>query len=255
MKEVFIETSTSEVIAGNIFETEPTISEHTKNYIILMVHGYPENDCSEQSYFKQISQMLIKREMPHIRFDFRHCGQSGGTSSKFTLRSARDDITTVVNWARTKGYKKFGIIAEGLGAGISLLNYPSHFSFNIFSWPVFDFRHVVMQNFDLLNQKKFLEDNGYLMYEDFKVGKFLLEEMLEVRLDRFMQKINAPTLILHGAKDAKFPITQLDLVREHFGSRRVDLTSFEDGQTYLPDERHRKACLVHIGHFLDKYAV
>ena len=63
-----------------------------------------------------------------------------------------------------------------------------------------------------------------------------------------------PTLILQGVRDEITPIETLDLARGHIRSKRLEITTFHDGEHGLHKLNHRKSMFFHITQFIEKFA-
>lgn len=219
-----------------------------------MMHGFPSVECGRHSLFLETEDYLNRIGIDTLRFDFSHCGKSDGHVRDFKLSTARHDFRAIIMWAHKKGYDDFGVVAEGLGATIALVNSASPVRFFILAWPVLNLRLLMEEHYKVVEQKELLEREGHILCENQKIGRKLLDEMIALKIEPHLGMISAPTLVLHGVLDDKISIAHLDIARENLASKRLDITAFQDGGHGLEDERHRKACQTHIRHFLERYA-
>jgi pimeloyl-ACP methyl ester carboxylesterase len=92
--------------------------EHFKNSsdtVIIICPGF--YNSKDNRWMQKTVQMLMP-QYDVIIFDLRGHGKSGG---KFTWSSKEDiDVKTMIDYAKTQGYKKIGIVAFSLGAASAI---------------------------------------------------------------------------------------------------------------------------------------
>ena len=241
-EDIFIETPSGEAISVLVNKpVEATVDGHDKT-LILMIHGFPGHKYSHNDFFGGLERELAESGFHIARFDFRGCGASDGRSEDFSLASASQDIKTMHLWAKEQGYERFAYVAEGLGASLALLNMPENLAFMILAWPVLD-----PCGFE--EQKTEYELSDSVM----KVSRKLVESLKNTDMAKALNNIDAPVLIMHGAKDEQVPVEQLEFVRKHFQGPRAEITTFEDGGHGLAELPHRRMIFHHTRAFAGRY--
>lgn len=221
--------------------------------LFIMVHGFPGSKTSHDNLFAQVTDCIDQKNYHSLCFDFRGCGESQGRQEDFTLASAAEDLENVLGWAKNKGYSKFVFIAEGLGASIVATNLPAEAICMVMFWPMIDMPNIAKTLF----QSEAIEEQwlkaGYLLQDKDRIGIEFIQHLQKANISPFLKDLSRPALIMHGAEDEVSPIGQLDLIRKHAGSRRIEITTFHDGVHGLPNPRQRKMVFYHMMQFIEKY--
>jgi pimeloyl-ACP methyl ester carboxylesterase len=250
-----------EILAGNKAYIRAAYSKPTEEsmalrdeLLVLMVHGFPGDKNVHGNLFLDLEFLLRDKGYHTLRFDFRGCGESDGREEDFTLSSAGEDFQNVLFWAKDQGYKRFITIGEGLGGAFCLLNIDHHSVCSILLWPYLDLPHIAKTLF----RPEAIEEQslkaGYILIGGKRIGIDLIKEMQKHDIVFAMKEAKIPLLVLHGAEDKTSPIEQLDLLRAHVGPKRLEITSFHDGEHGLTGLNHRKTMYYHIIQFIEKYA-
>jgi pimeloyl-ACP methyl ester carboxylesterase len=233
--------------------TEESVAERDE-LLIVMVHGFPGDKNVHGNLFLDLEFLLRDKGYHTLRFDFRGCGESDGREEDFTLSSAGEDFQNVLFWAKDQGYKRFVTIGEGLGAAFCLLNIDEQTACSILLWPYLDLPRIAKTLF----RPEAIEEQwlkaGYILKDGKRIGINLIKEMQKHDIVFAMKEAKIPMLVMHGAEDKISPIEQLDLLRAHVGSKRVEITSFLDGEHGLSGLNHRKTMYYHVTQFIEKYA-
>lgn len=233
--------------------TEDSLAE-MEELLIIMLHGFPGDKNAQGNLFHDLEFLLRDKGYHTLRFDFRGCGESDGRSEDFNLTSAGEDYANIISWAWEKGYKRFLTIGEGLGAVIPVL-YPKEEVFaGVMLWPFLDLPRIAKTTYRPEQIEEQWIKAGYILKDDQRVGISLIKEMQGMNMPVRLRETKVPILVMHGAEDEISPIDQLDLLRAHAASRRVEITSFHDGTHGLPALNHRKTMYYHIQQFIEKYA-
>lgn len=221
--------------------------------LIVMVHGFPGHKASNNDLYGDLEFLLADKGYHMLRFDFRGCGESDGKQEQFSIASAGEDFINVMQWAKGKDYKRFIFIGEGLGGTISLMNLGLNTQALVLLWPVLNVKDYYEQNFRNRELDADGKARGYIDHEGNKYGLEFLLEMKKTSMNEKLRDAFMPTLILHGALDNKIPVSQLDMARDHMNARRLEITTFHDGEHGLQKLNHRKMMFYHILQFVEKY--
>lgn len=232
----------------------PMLQERERT-LVVMAHGFPgSHKEAHRDLFGDMELAFGEFGFHTIRFDFRGCGKSEGREEKLTLSSAREDFAAILSWAERKGFEQFIYIGEGLGAAVCLQSLQENVRMLLLFWPVIDLSGHVHRHFQVDDQDNIPDSTGYITAGDHRIGLALIREMLETDLKPCLKGLSIPILAQHGAQDNIVPVEHLDILKNAVEARRVDITTYQDGNHGLTDARHRKMIFFHIGQFIEKYA-
>lgn len=215
---------------------EETIVDAAKT-LIIMIHGFPGHKAAHSDLYGDLQSILTEQGRHTLRFDFRGCGQSQGEEGSFTLKAGVEDLNSIINWAKTQGYKEFIFISEGFGTTIAMLARVLQLKAHIMLWPA-------------INPKAL----GDMHEQSGRYPKGFIKSLQAVKIGPHIREIVKPTLILHGTADNISPVQQLDLVRKHAGAKHIEIMTFHNGKHGLPEMSERKALFSQIEQFLNKHA-
>ena len=260
MKQDAIEftSNNGQILRGNYQKPYACAEDITDPTLMIFCHGFPgAHKDSHRRLFEQLQNICALAGIHSLRFDFRGCGKSDGDSGDFTLPHACEDMMQVYGWAMSQGYTRFMLSAEGLGSLPALMTLREGVRCLAFFWPVFDPRQYAIQHFQAENYRELFEketeERHHVQIESTAVALSLIKELYQLDLTPFMNKVNMPALIQHGALDAQVPIENIDLARRHFRNRRIELTTYQNGAHGILPESQRKHLLFHYEQFVTKY--
>ena len=254
-KNIEVESENGEIIRGSYQEPFQLHGDLLNPTLMIFCHGFPQSHMKAYNdLFSKLQNTCAKNGMFSVSFDFRGNGTSDGAQENFTLKSALQDLQAIQKWARGKELNKFMVTGEGLGATISLLGLTEDIYAGIFFWPVFNTEDYANRNLDAVKHQANLDKDGYVNTDKGKIALPLLKELHDLDLTQAMNNVHYPCLIQQGAEDKIVPIEHLDMASAHFRSRRIELTSYQDGTHGLMKENHRKNLMYHYDQFIKKYA-
>lgn len=224
-----------------------------ENLLLVMIHGFPGDKTVHNNMFNDLIFLLNDKSYHLLRYDARGCGGSDGRQEDFTLEQANEDLQNVLHWAEGKGYTRFVLIGEGLGAALAMMNLSKAVSCAVLLWPFLDLPRIAGHVFKADNLQDDWKKAGYMMMGKTRVGLKFIEELHQASLVKQLRKLETPLLVLHGAQDKVSPIDQLDLLRAHGSTRRIEITGFHDGEHGLTKPNHRRAMFYHMLQFIEKY--
>lgn len=230
----------------------PKARERSKT-LILFSHGFPGDMSHHEDLFGLLSSLLVGAGFHTLRFDYRGCGKSDGRPEHFTLGSANEDFKTVTNWAEKQGYKHIIYIGEGLGATLCLMNLDLNVRALVLFWPIFNTNNYYEHTFAGPEIRIGFDDERTIEHKDHKISAYYLHELKKTDISYAMKEVVMPTLIMHGAKDKDVPMSQLDTARSQLASKRIEITTFHDGEAGLSKPNHRKVLSYHVMQFIEKY--
>ncbi len=250
-QKIYIQTNDEERMVAYHSHPDDSTPAVAGGALIMMIHGFPGNSASHDKLFDELSESLIKQGFHTLSFDFSGCGESEGQEKNFSLEKASLDFRSVLGWTKAQGYESYIYIGEGLGATLGIMNYHKYVSAMVMLWPILDLKKHVELHFKSLTDET--EDVGFTVRNGHQIGFDLVKELEETDLADKIAKITEPVLIMHGADDDVVPIDHLDVIREHASGRRLEITSFQDGNHGLTQSNHRHAMAYHIKQFVERY--
>ncbi|MCB1563289.1 MAG: hypothetical protein KDJ75_06920 [Alphaproteobacteria bacterium] len=231
-----------------------SLTDELEKTLVIMLHDFPGDKAGADNLYVKLESMFLGKGLHTLRFDFRGCGESGGLEENFTFKSACEDVQSVLEWAKEKkGYDRFILVAEGFGASVGIASMQETILFQILMWPILDFFQMAENVFHASGFEKKAGGKEFITLEDHKIGRALVEELVEADLEPFFETVEVPTLIMHGVEDKISPVEQLEIVRTRFQSPRIEITTFHDGEHGLAKPAHRKVMFYHVMQFIEKY--
>jgi hypothetical protein len=192
-----------------------TYSKNPTKTCIVLCHGMTV-DKDEGGIFTNLARKLVQEGFTVFRFDFRGHGESEGKSIDMTIAGEKEDLSSTIEFLKSKGYEKFGILAASFGGGASTLYVAEHQDIikTFVLWnPIIDYHSILKPELPwpkkYFNEKAMekLEKQGYIEIGSlhFKAGKKLFEEMKILKLWEKIKDIKIPILFVHGNKDTYVP--------------------------------------------------
>lgn len=205
--------------------------------LVILVTGAKENRTNVSYYGVLIAKELISQNYNVIMYDSRATGESGGDHITFGLKESQD-ITKVVEYAQSKGFKpqNIAVIGDSLGA-ISLLLDAKNLS-DIGAIISDSSASEIRTSVEKILQK---ENNVPAIFNP--GAFFFLKVLYGIDIDvikpiSVVQEVpNRVFLFLHGAKDSTIPVTEAKdlLSKANPKSKLVIFPNGEHVETYKSD--------------------
>lgn len=222
--------------------------------LVVMVHGFPGHKHYHDDLYPHLATSLLDKGFHSLMFDFRGCGESDGHHQDFTFDIANEDFQNILSWAKDLNYEHFIFIGEGLGATFCAMNHEESVIGSVFLWPMVDLPLIAENVFHASKVADEFKKAGYTLTETDRISTDFIESLEKTDITGYLENASGPTLVMHGARDEVSPISQLDLIRNHSKSGRIDITSFHDGIHGLTALNHRKVMFYHITKFIERYS-
>ena len=189
--------------------SKPTES---KERITILCHGFSSGKDRPSSV--AVSRVIESCGVPTLRFDFFGHGESEGKFEEITISRAVDDILNAIRFVESKGYKRIALFCSSFG-GISSIMAASktdRLAVLILKSPVSDYEEEERK----AKGNKGIEEwkrRGYAFEEASEGSKLRLnysffEDFRNNNGYKAAEKIEIPTLIIHGDHDKEVPIEQ-----------------------------------------------
>ncbi len=186
-------------------------TDNKEQPIIILCHGF--NSSKDSRSYITLEELFNKKNISTFRFNFYGHGESEGKFENITISEAVDDILQAIEFLKRLGYKKIGLFGASFG-GISALNAAAETN-DLFvlglKCPVGNYkeRELEVKGKEYIDQWK---EKGYVI-KDGKGGQHKLNYTFFEDFDnndgyKAAEKINIPTIIVHGDADVKVPLEQ-----------------------------------------------
>lgn len=225
--------------------------------LILMVPDYPDAHglTKPDGFYAECARVFAEADCPTMRFDFRGCGDSSGAEKDLCIETAVQDLKAVIHWAKAKhGHDRIAIMAAGLGCAVTVTAYdPDIISHVVFLWPVLRPMETPLHAIDSKDHKDFMTDNDMTVIDGCVVGLKLANELRQMDLVPYLQKIRAVTQLQQGTADSYSPYDTVEAMRAHIPGLR-DFCVFEGGEHALPKRTMRRHAMQNALFFINKYS-
>lgn len=192
--------------------------------LVVMAHGGPGGDKrGPLGLFDALAEEVDRQlGLASLRFDFLGYGESDGTPLDMTVRSRAEELGSVVAWTRDRGYRKLALIAESLGGSVALRAVGLEFDVLVLLWPAVKLAETDLRAYFAPEKERELAENGFILDGKIPVSAEFVRECRELDLAPSLDRIVAPTLIVHGDADSCVPVAQAVLAHERLrGPKRL----------------------------------
>ena len=181
------------------------------NAILIMCHGFT-GDKYEWGRFPKLAQSLNKERIDALTFDFTGSGENERVP--ITLSKQIQDVESVYNWVKNKGYEEITVLGLSFGGRTVLgANLPGIKAYVFWAPAIF-----VQSSEDQRDWFKDL-DKGPVKIpssgdgEPIIIDLSFVTEFAKLRVKPALKKLDSPTLIVQGTSDESVP---LELTRKAF---------------------------------------
>jgi pimeloyl-ACP methyl ester carboxylesterase len=214
----------------------------------VLLHGAGA-DRHEDGFFDRLAPILWSNNITTLRVDLRAHGNSEGTRQSITLTGILNDIVAIVSEARSISSCSCHLIAASFSGGLAAFYAATRDirSLTLIN-PVLDYKlrllggkaywvgdHLTAEGLSELRERGYLDHLGV-----FGISSCLLNELPWIDPLSIAERLQCPTLVLHGNADHKVPYS----ISKGFVERlqRGKMITFEgaDHELVWPgDEGHR----------------
>jgi len=182
--------------------------------LIVLVHGFTGTIDGPGGLFVRLAEELSSRNFAALRFNFRYTTEDFSQFHKMTIKGEVSDLKLIIN-EMSKRFSKIGLVGESMGGLICVLAYNEKINclpVGLVLWypAVFQRETDLGKRFLSKEAEKELKETGFIKGKKsdgrkYKVGKKFVEELKTLNVVPHLEKIQSPTLIIHGENDAVVP--------------------------------------------------
>ena len=184
--------------------------QHTNpQKIIILCHGFT-GDKSERGKFDKVATALYKAGFSVFRFDFSGCGESD--DAPILINTEVEDLNTVLQLIRSKGYAQLGLLGYSLGGLVSLKVKDPAIKSRVLWAPVTNKKEYYEQKFTQEQQLQ-LKNHGHFILNrprkwrtKWHIPQQMILDRSNINQKQLLSGIMEPTLIIHGSFDKGIPI-------------------------------------------------
>lgn len=184
---------------------------------IVLVHGGGVTR-DEGGFFTRLATGLAEAGVAALRYDLRGHGESDGAQQDATLAGHLNDIAVALQHVReTTGATRVSLLGTSFGGGLAAYyagTRPAELHRLVLLNPQLNYQNRYIEqkpywDCDHLNDKMAaqLAEQGFIAHSPtVKHGRAFLNEVFWIRPLDVLDKITAPTLLVHGTQDTFVPV-------------------------------------------------
>jgi len=208
-KKITITNNFGENLIG--LESIPSINEKEKYPTVILVHGFGVTK-EENGMFDDLAKNLSEAGFMIYRFDFSGCGESQGDYSETSLTKLKDDLSKILSFVQSQPKvddSRIGILGQSLGTATTITLEPN-VKCLILMGSVAHPKETLIEIFgDSYNPNGIstrLRSSGRVT----KIKPQFWKDFENHNLLESITKIHCPILFIHGGKDNKVPVSEME---------------------------------------------
>jgi pimeloyl-ACP methyl ester carboxylesterase len=170
--------------------------------IIIMSAGFT-GDKSMNGRFEKIAEKFCEAGYGVIAYDYCGCGESD--DEILTPENAVQDLLSVIEYAKHRGYSRIGLYGQSYGGLVSLRAYSKDISAIVLVGAV---TGIIKYDWKIHYSEKELEElkrTGYMMIKKESgvrdvviINREMLEDFDQINQEDLFRKVKCPVLVIHG---------------------------------------------------------
>ena len=189
------------------------LPERKTNSLIILVSGFTiTKDGPAGGLWIKLASKLVSKNFVTLRFNYRFTTDDFTQFHKMTIGGEVSDLKLIIN-EMSKRYDKIGLVGESMGGLICVLAYNEKIKCLVLWYPgIFQRETDLGKRFLSKEAEKELKETGFIKGKksdgrEYKVGKKFIEELKTLNVIPYLEKIQSPTLLIHGENDAVVPFS------------------------------------------------
>lgn len=181
--------------------------------IIIFVHGFTGDMNGPDDLFVKLSEELQWEWFSVCRFDFRWWWMSWGDFIDMTIVNQKKDLEWVIGYIQDQWYSSISILWESMWwTVIWTLDDLNIFDSIVFWYSAFDLLDTDLEELLLSEKwKKEFSEKWYVDCDWFKIWKAFRDEFVDIKIDKELEEIKVPVLLLHWDKDGDVNFKQSEV--------------------------------------------
>ena len=208
MQKIFFNNSKGDKLCGLL-----SIPDSAKDMIAILCHGHSSSKNSKS--WTALEPILLANNISVFRFDFYGNGESEGKFEDSDVTETTDDILRAIDYVKALDFKRIVLVGSSFGGLSSIIaaSKSKDLYALVLKSPVSDYHEVDFQRLGQQGLQDWKEKGviGYA-YAEPSSGLLLnysfVEDYLKYDAYTAAEKIEIPTLIVHGAMDSEVPFSQ-----------------------------------------------
>lgn len=207
-KKVSILNENNEKLVG--IETTPSI-EKEKYPTVILAHGFGVTK-EESGMFDNIAQNLSEAGILVFRFDFSGCGESEGDYSETSLSKLKSDLSKILEFVKSQpkvDTSRIGILGQSFGTATTITLEPKVkclIMMGSIAYPKETLIELFGEGYNPDGISTRVRSNGTIT----KVKPQFWKDFESHHLLESIKKIHSPILFIHGEKDDKVPLSEME---------------------------------------------
>jgi len=177
--------------------------------IVILVHGHSSNKNTKS--FSLLRKLIESKGISTFRIDLSGHGESGGKFEEATVSLVSNDILSAINYLKSQGYKKIGLVGSSFGGIASTIaaSKSKDLLFLVLKSPVSDYADLYRWRGLNINEWKTKGIRDYPTKTGMLKQRYVFyEDAIANTGYKAAPNIRVPTLIIHGDDDQEVPTYQ-----------------------------------------------
>ncbi|MCR8645346.1 alpha/beta hydrolase [Paenibacillus sp. N1-5-1-14] len=193
----------------------------TKDRIVIFSHGFRGNRSGEKPALPT-AKALKEQGIASLLFDFRNSGESEGTVTSVGLYE-KSDLLAAINYAKSLGYTKIGLVGYSMGAVVSLNAAPeaSDVQAVIADSPFADLRPYLEENLPVWSNLPAFPFTPLVIWETTLMTGLDPDKVRPI--ESITKLKDKPVMLIHTTNDGKIPASNSEQLMKASGSPNTSL--------------------------------
>lgn len=87
--------------------------------LVITLHGFASHKVGSNRSYVKLARALFEADISSCRFDFSGCGDSDGNLEDLSFQDLVDDVLTVYEHFKKRGYQRIGFFGSSLGGTLA----------------------------------------------------------------------------------------------------------------------------------------
>lgn len=213
--------------------------------MVVCCHGMLSDKNSKK--YLETAQILAKKDISTVRFDFTGCGESSGTLFELSYSREMEDLDAVIEYLWTQGAKRIGLFGSSMGGAVALLAAAR------------DERVVAIATLAAVGHPEEIEGRypehvdawktrGFVETDGKRIGPELYRDSLQHDVINAVRILRIPIFVTHGSIDDVVPVADAYDIAE--AARNVSLEIVDGADHRFTNPVHLRGTLRLIADFL-----